>query len=176
MSTKENNVTAAAAEEQPVANRFTPDAEERKARLRAMAAEFPDEADPRPLTESEIRLARETSLAALEKAASLAEAVPDVGHIVDIGEIRDAIAFELAYGSMRDEAHSLIRRVDLAILRRKLKVAKMVRALFRMTRGYVTLDAGDTAKPHFAALKRTLVRPRRKKPAPPADTEAAAKK
>jgi hypothetical protein len=176
MSTKENTVTTAAADEQPAANRFTPDAQERAARLRAMAAEFPDEADPKPLTESELRLARRTSLAALEKAATLVEAVPEVGHIADVREIRDAIAFELAYGGVRDAARFMARRVDMAILRRKLKVAKMVRALFRMAKGYVTLDAGDAAKPHVAELKRTLVPPRRKKPAPPADVEAAAKK
>ncbi|HEY0156510.1 MAG TPA: hypothetical protein VGF28_04380 [Thermoanaerobaculia bacterium] len=173
MNTKENTVNTAAAEE-PVANRFTPDAQERIARLRTMTAEFPDDDEPKTLTVSEIRLARGTSLAALEKAALFAEAVPDVGHIANVRELRDAIGFELAYGGVRDEARVLARRVDMAILRRKLKVAKMVRALFRMANGYVTLDAGDVARPHVAELKRTLVRPRRKKVT--SEPEAVAKK
>ena len=43
------------------ANRYTPDAQERVIRLRAMAVEFPDVADPRPLTLNEVRLARGTT-------------------------------------------------------------------------------------------------------------------
>src|ERR1043165_1952201 len=39
------------------ANKFTPDAQERMTRLRTMAAEFPDEADPKPLTPTSIYLA-----------------------------------------------------------------------------------------------------------------------
>src|SRR5687767_8928479 len=69
----------------PIANRFTPDANEQIERLRAMAAEFPDEAEPRPLTLPEIRLARQTTPAALEKAAFFAEATPGVsGTIADV--------------------------------------------------------------------------------------------
>src|SRR5688572_5243871 len=106
----------------PVANRFTRDAQERVTRLRAMAEEFPDAAEPRPLTLAEIRLARGTSASALEKAALFAEAAPGVGATVaDVPELRDAIAFELAYGGVRDEALATARRIDHAILRRKLK-------------------------------------------------------
>jgi len=91
----------------PSANRFTPDAHERIERLRAMGAEFPDEADPRPLTLPEIRIARQTTPAALEKAAFFAEATPGVsGTLADVADLRDAIAFELAYTGMRDEARA----------------------------------------------------------------------
>ena len=151
----------------PVANRFTPDAQERVARLRLMAEEFPDESDPRPLTSAERRLARQTSAAALEKAALFAEATPGVGGGIANGdELREAIAFELAYGGVRDEAAALARRVEMAILRRKLKAVRLTRGLYRVAKGFITIDAGDAVRTHVEEMKRTLVRPRRRKPAP----------
>jgi hypothetical protein len=144
-------------------------------RLRTMAAEFPDEADPKPLTSAEVRLARSTPVAALENAALLIEAAPAVGGAVaDSVELRDAIAFELAYGGVRDEARSLARRVDLAILRRKLKAAKSARGLYRVAKGFITVDAGDSIRPHVAEMRRSLRTRRRHKPAaappgPPSD-------
>ena|SRR5689334_20617532 len=97
------------------ANKFTPDAQERMTRLRTMAAEFPDEADPKLLTPAEIRLARMTSAAAIAHAAVLIETMPTVGGALaaDAVELRDAIGFELAYGSVRDEARALAHRVGL---------------------------------------------------------------
>ncbi len=151
------------------ANKFTPDAQKRMSHLRAIAAEFADEAAPRPLTTAEIRLARSTSAATLENAAVFIEAAPDVGAAVaDAGELREAIAFELAYGGVRDEARALARRVDMAILRRKLKASKAARGLYRVAKGYVTVDAGDSVRPHVAEIKRSLVVRRRKTPAVPA--------
>jgi hypothetical protein len=136
------------------------------ARLRLMAEEFPDESEPRPLTPAEQRLARHTSAAALEKAALFAEATPGVGGGIASGdELRDAIAFELAYGGVRDEAAALARRVEMAILRRKLKAVRLTRGLYRVAKGFVTIDAGDAVRPHVEEMKRTLVRPRRRKPA-----------
>lgn len=121
------------------ANKFTPDALERMTRLRTMAAEFPDEADPKPLTLAEIRLARGTSSVTLENAALFIEAAPAVGaSLADVTELRDAIAFELAYGGVRDEARALARRIDLAILRRKLKAARAARGVYRVAKGFVT--------------------------------------
>ena len=146
----------------PVANRFTPDAQDRTARLRAIVADLPDEADPKPLTPAEIRLARQTSGAALEKAAVFVEAAPGM-EVVDAAELRDAIAFELAYGGVRDEALTLARRIDHAILRRKLKATKSTRGLYRIAKGYVTLDVGDAVRPHVAEMKRSLVRNSSKK-------------
>lgn len=167
-----NNGTSAAAEE-VVANRYTPDAQDRVMRLRAMAMEFPDEHEPRPLTISEVRLARQTTVAALEKAALFAEATEGIGDkVANVTELRDAIAFELAYGGVRDEAQAMVRRVDHAILRRKLKAVRTTRGLYRVAKGLVTLDSGDSVRPHLAEMKRTLVRPRRKK----TDASAAAKK
>jgi hypothetical protein len=148
------------------ANKFTPDAQKRMEQLRAMAAEFPDEADPQPLTPAEIRLARITSAAALESAAVLIEAAPAVGTAVaDAAELRDALAFELAYGGVRDEARVFARRVDMAILRRKLKAAKAARGLYRVAKGYVTVDAGDAVRPHVSDMKQALRGRRRRKPA-----------
>jgi len=174
MSSTSDPIKPAAAAEPPAANRFTPDAQERVARLRALLADFPDEADPRPLTRSEIRLARMTSAEALEKGAVFTEAAPAVGSaVVDVPEVREAIAFELAYSGFRDEMRASERRVHHAILRKKLKAVKAIRALYRVGKGYVTADAGDTVRTHLADLKRTLVRPHRKKAAPPAEPEAA---
>jgi hypothetical protein len=155
--------------EEPVANRFTPDAQERASRLRAMAADFPDDEEPRALTVFELRIARSTSVGALEKAALFAEAVPGVtSEVADAAELRDAIAFELAYGGVRDEAQALARTVDRAIQRRKLKAVRITRGLYRMAKGYVTLDAGDAMRPHVDEMKRSLAPRRRKRtPAPP---------
>ena len=163
----------AAAEEQPASNRFTPAAQERIAILRTMASEFSDKPETRPLTPAEVRIARGTTPAALEKAALLAEAAPDIGRAVaPIDDLRDASAFELAYGSVRDEALALARQVDMAILRRKLKAAKAARGLYRVARGYVTMDAGDSVRTHVAEVRRSLYR-RRRKPAPEPAPEPA---
>ena len=151
------------------ANRFTPDAQERMTRLRAMAEEFPDESDPKPLTTAEMRLARSTSVAALENAAVLIEAAPDFGNAVgnasaDVVQMREAIAFELAYGGVRDEARAYARQVDLAILRRKLKAVRAARGLYRVAKGFVTVDAGDSIRLHVTEMKRALrVRGRRRR-------------
>lgn len=151
------------------ANKFTPDAQERMARLRTMAAEFPDEADPKPLTLAEIRLARATSLAALENAAVLIEAAPAVSGAVaaDAVALREAIAFELAYGGVREEARVLARRVDLAILRRKLKATKSARGLYRVAKSFTTVDAGDSVRPHVTEMQNSLRTRRRRKPVAP---------
>ncbi len=173
---------AAAIDEEPivVANRYTTDAQDRVARLRAWVADFPDDKDPRPLTRNEILVARITSPAALEKAALFAEAAPGLSNgVADVVEFREAIAFELAYGGVRDEALAVARRIDRAILRRKLKAVLNARGLYRLAKGYVTMDAGDAVRPHLAEMKRALVRPPRRTrtaaAAPPADIIKAQK-
>ena len=159
------------------ANKFTPDAQERMTRLRAMAQEFPDDADPKPLTVAEIRLARSTSAAALENAAILIEAAPAVSGAIaaDAQELRDAIAFELAYGGVREEARALARRIDLSILRRKVKAARTARGLYRVAKGFVTVDAGDSVRPHVTEIKRALRGRRRRKTPAPAEPPIAAR-
>jgi hypothetical protein len=124
------------------------------------------------LTSADIRLARQTSGAALEKAAAFAEAVPAIGApaATDVAELRDAIAFEWAYSSVRDEARALARRIDLAILRRKLKATKSARGFYRVAKSVASLDVGEPVRPHVEDMKRSLIRPRRSKakPEPPA--------
>ena len=157
----------AAAADDPVANRYTPDAQERVARLRAMAAEFPDDLEPRPLTVDEIRLARRTTITALEKAALFSEAAPDVStKVANATDLRDAIAFELAYDGVRNEALAVARKIDHAILRRKLKAVLAARGLYRVAKGFVTVDAGDGVRTHLYDLKRTLATRRRRIPTP----------
>ncbi|HEX9986063.1 MAG TPA: hypothetical protein VGF69_22570 [Thermoanaerobaculia bacterium] len=158
------------------ANKYTPDAQERMTRLRSMAEEFPDEADPKPLTSADIRLARGTSVTTLENVAILVEAAPALNEVGDVVELRDAIAFELAYGGVRDEARALARRIDLAILRRKLKASKTARGLYRVAKGYVTLDAGDAVRPHVTEIRRSLAPRRRRKPAAAAELKKTAEK
>ena len=153
------------------ANKYTRDAQSRMAELRALADAFPDEADPKALSPADVRLARSTPAATLENAAVFLEAAPAVAAIADAEEMRDAIAFELAYGGVRDEARALARRVDLAILRRKLKAAKAARGVYRVAKGFVTVDAGDSVRPHVAEMKRSLRPRRRRKP----EAETAAK-
>lgn len=159
------------------ANRFTPDAQEQVTRLRAIAEEIPDEADPKPLTPADVRLARSTSVTTLENAALFVEAAPTIGNAVaNPAELRDAIGFELAYGGVRDEARALARRIDLAILRRKLKAVKAARGLYRVAKGYITVDAGDSVRTHVTDIKRSLAPPRRRSKSVAApDTKTAAK-
>jgi hypothetical protein len=160
------------------ANKFTPDAQERMTRLRTIAAEFPDEADPKPLTPAEVRLARSTSIATLENAAVFIEAAPAVGDAIaaDVVELRDAIAFELAYGGVREEARALVRHIDLAILRRKLKAARTARGAYRVAKGFVTVDAGDAVRTHVTQIKRSLQGRRRRKNGTAPEAQIAAKK
>lgn len=147
----------------PQPNIFTTDAQARMAALREMSADFPDESDARPLTPSEMALARRTPLAALEKALVLAEAAPHLGALLpELADVREAIAFELAYGGVRDEARAFARNTDQAILRKKLKAARAIRCLSGMSQRYATMDAAEPFKLHIADLKRAITRPRRK--------------
>jgi len=157
--------------QEPIANRFTPDAQEWMGRLRAMADAFPDESEPRALTPAEMRIARKTSAAALEKTAVFAEAGPAVGApAANTAEIRDAIAFELAYGGVRDAARDLARRVDLAILRRKLKAVKSARGVYVMAKSYATLEVGEPVRSRVADMKRAFnPRARKKSSVAPAE-------
>jgi hypothetical protein len=152
-----------AAAEEPAANRFTADARKRIALLRMVAADLTEDPKRRTLRPTEIRLARHTSAVALEKAAVFAESEPIGRNIVDPMELREVIAFELAYGGVRDAALVLAREIDLAILRRKLKSVLAVRALYRVAKAYKTFDAGDKSHTHLAELKRALVVTRRRK-------------
>ena len=164
-----------AAAEEPAANHYSVDAQERRVRIRALVDEFPDDADPRTLTTAELRLASATSIEALERAARLVETKPQLGTASDVAAIRDMIAYELAYGAVRDEAKAVERRIDRTILRRKLKVAKIVRVIYRMGKSFVTGDEGDAVRPLVEQLGRELVPQRRRRPTTPPE-EAAAKK
>ncbi|HYI09742.1 MAG TPA: hypothetical protein VEK57_11820 [Thermoanaerobaculia bacterium] len=156
----------------PQPNIFTADAQERMARLRDMGVDFPDEAEPVALTRADKILAGRTPVAALEKAAVFAEAAPEVVAVFanDLPVLREAIAFELAYNGVSEEAHAFARRVDLAIYRKKLKAVTIARAIFRFGKVYMTIDAGDPMKTHIDDLRHALrtMRARRKKLAPPA--------
>ena len=153
-------------------NRYSADAAARMAALRALAADFPYEPDPTPLTRSERSISSKTSVAAIEKSAVFAEAAPRLNNgIVDVDRARDAVAFELAYGGLGEEAFAFYRRVILAVYRRKLEPAKAARKLYKVAQVHAPSDA--TIQTHVADLKRTIVS-RRKKTAP--TEEAAAKK
>lgn len=137
-----------------------------------MSKDFPYETDPTPLTRSETAIVSKTTVTAIEKSAVFAEGAPHVSSsIVDVDEARDAVAFELAYGGLADEAFAFSRRVRRAIDRRKLEPAKRARKLYKVAKVHAASDA--TIQTHVADLKRALVN-RRKKTAPP--EEAAAKK
>jgi len=149
---------------EPIPNGYTADAQERMTRLRAMAEQFPDESDPkRALTPVEVRIARGATPAALEKAAVFAEGGPNVGAPASAEEMRDAIAFELAYSGVRDLASLLAHRVDRAILRRKLKAVRSARSVLVMAKSFATLDQGELVRPQIGELRRAFRRPSRKK-------------
>ncbi|HYI08977.1 MAG TPA: hypothetical protein VEK57_07880 [Thermoanaerobaculia bacterium] len=142
---------------EPSANRFTLDAQARMARLRTEWADFEDETGARPLTPAEIGQARGTPTAALERAAVFAEAVPNLGaSFAHLPVLRDAIAFELAYAPLRDEALAFARFVDLAIMREKYKGVRVTRGLYRMGKSFITTDAGAAFRTYLADLKREL--------------------
>ncbi|HUP61285.1 MAG TPA: hypothetical protein VNA69_12780 [Thermoanaerobaculia bacterium] len=140
-----------------------------------------------PLTNEETSLASEEKYLPTEEKklptedcilALFVEAAPSVGSAVaaDVVVLRDAIAFELAYGGVREEARALARRIDMAILRRKLKAVKSARGVYRVAKGFVTVDAGDAMRPHVSEMKRSLGgRRRRKNGASPAVEIATAK-
>ncbi|HYK01953.1 MAG TPA: hypothetical protein VE974_09360 [Thermoanaerobaculia bacterium] len=160
---------------EPATNRYSLDAQTRIALLRGITDFLDsDEEDGRPLTPAEMRLASLTTPAVLEKAAIFSDAAPTVATgIVSPSQLRDTISYELAYDGVIDELIAAARRGRLKILRRKLKVSRNVRVLYRMAKGYVTSDAGDSMRTHLEEMKRTLVRPRRKKVAAPPEEEAA---
>ncbi|HXH94313.1 MAG TPA: hypothetical protein VNN25_22240 [Thermoanaerobaculia bacterium] len=163
----------------PAPSPQTLDAQERIARLRAIADDFPDEASPKPLTKAERNLAARTSIVFVEKAALFAEAAPNIGVAlsVDTAVLRDAVASELANGGVIDETRTLISRIEDANTRKKVKAVKVARGLYRVAKSYVTTDLGHVVTPHVDEMKRALQRPRAKKktaPAePPATTPAA---
>jgi hypothetical protein len=162
---------------EPIPNGYTADAQERMARLRAMADQFPDESDPkRALTPAEVRIARMASPAALEKAAVFAEGGPNVGAPASAAEMRDAIAFELAYSGVRDLASLLAHRVDRAILRRKLKAVKSARSVVVMAKSFATLDEGEAVRPQVGEMRRAFRRPRRRKLSAPEEPKKAEQK
>jgi hypothetical protein len=152
-----------------VSNRFTPETQRLIAKLRAIEEEFIDVSE-KPLTPMEIRLARHTSPAALERAAVFVESMPGIAGVIEGGinpnELREAIYYELAYGGVRDIARYMAINIDHAIMRRKLKAVKIARALYKIAKSYATLDAADPVRPYVENLKQSLVRPRRRKSTP----------
>src|SRR5258708_2157985 len=154
----------------PAPSPQTLDTQERIARLRAIADDFPDEASPKPLTKGERNLATRTSIVFVEKAALFAEAAPGIGVAlsVDTAALRDAIASDLATGGIVVETRTLTSRVEAANTRKKLKAVKVARGLYRVAKGYVTTDLGHVVAPHVEEMKRALQRPRanKKKTAP----------
>jgi hypothetical protein len=162
----------------PVASPQTLDAQDKIARLRAIADDIPDEAQPKPLTTAERQLASRTPIVFVEKAAVFAEAAPNIGVAlsVDTAALRDAIASDLAYGGVVDETRTLTSRMEAANIRKKLKAVKVARGIYRVAKGYVTTDLGNAVTPHVDEMKRALQRPpkRTKKKAAPTEPPPAA--
>ncbi len=150
----------------PVTNPQTADAQAKIASLRIIAADFPDEVDPKPLTKAERRLANVTTIQFMEKAVLFAEASPGVGGLLRVNalELREAIASDLAAGGVIDESKALTQRMENTKLRKKLKAAKIARGIYRVAKGFVTTDLGTELTTHVLEMKRTLT-PRRKKAA-----------
>ena len=158
----------------PVSNPYTAETQEKIARLRALAAEIPDDVNGKPPTPAQLALVTKTSAEFLEKAAGFADAVPSVASAlgVDAAVLRDAISFELAYRGLVDECAVLMRHAVNAIARHKLGAVRLARTLYHVSKGYVQTDPGDAVKPHVVEMKRTLNRKTRKSAnsTPPAPT------
>jgi hypothetical protein len=162
----------------PVPNPYTADVQEKIARLRALAAEVPDADNPKPLTPAQLALVSKTSAEFLEKAAVFADAVPTVATALsgDAVILRDAIAFELAWSALVDEATVLTRRASQAIARHKYPAVVVARSMYRVGKGYVKSGPGDAAKTHVVEMGRSLARRKshRRPPAAPAPAPHAA--
>src|SRR5258708_38904905 len=146
----------------PAASPQTLDAQERIARVRAIADDFPDEASPKPLTKGERNLATRTSIVFVEKAELFAEAAPGIGVAlsVDTAALRDAIASNLATGGVVDETRTLTSRVEAANTRKKLKAVKIARGIYRVAKSYVTTDLGHVVTPHVSAAEGVRSKPK----------------
>jgi hypothetical protein len=160
----------------PAASPHTLDAQERIARLRAIADDFPDEASPKPLTTAQRQLASRTSIVFVEKAALFAEAAPNIGVAlsVDTAALRDAIASDLATGGVVDETRTLTSRMQAANTRKKLKAVKVARDIYRVAKSYVATDLGNSVKPHVEEMKRALGKPPKRTKAASAKPPASA--
>lgn len=159
----------------PAASPQTLDAQERIARLRAIANDFPEEASPNPLTTAERQLASRTSIVFVEKAAVFAEAAPNIGVAlsVDTAALRDAIASDLATGGVVAETRTLTSRMEAANTRKKLKAVKVARDIYRVAKSYVATDLGTAVKPHVEDMKRALGKPPKRRKAAPAEPPAS---
>ena len=145
-------------------NRYTADVQEAIQRLRAITEEIIKDANLRPLTLAETRLARATDPAALEKAAAICEGEPGVDdQLASASRMRDALAYVQAFESLRDEYVTCTRLVDQSVLCKKLDAVKEARVVYRLGKGMITAEAGDALRPKVEALKNALVRPRRKR-------------
>lgn len=57
-----------------------------------------------------------------------------------------------------------LNRVSAAIGHHKLNVALLARALYRVSKGYVTADAGSVVTPRVVEMGQSLVRSKSRKP------------
>ena len=174
-----NPTTGTPATGTPAPSPQTLDAQDKIARVRAIADTFPDEAQLKPLTSAERQLANRTPIVFVEKAALFAEAAPAIGVAlsVDPAELRDAIASDLASGGIVDETRTLTARIQSANTRKKLKAVKLARGIYRVAKGYASTDLGNAVKPHVEEMGRALTRVKRTKKSttpkqPPATTQA----
>ncbi len=133
----------------PAASPQTLDAQDKIARLRAIANDFPDDVEPKPLTQAERQLASRTPIVFVEKAAIFAEAAPNIGVAlsVDTASLRDAIASDLAYGGVVDETRTLTSRMEAANLRKKLKAVKVARGIYPRKKKAAPTEPPPTAPP-----------------------------
>jgi hypothetical protein len=143
------------ANELPVLSTAT---QQRIARLRAIASEFPEE-NARPLTAAELRLIASTPVEFLAKAALFADSTPNIGNALGAhvsASLRQAVTTDTENGGVVDEAHALIRRIEMANAHQKLEAVKAARALYRLAKSYITADVGDLAKTRVADMQRAL--------------------
>lgn len=176
--------TAAVAIEEAATNPYLAEAVEELALIRGLSEKYVDETDPRPLTPAERRLVKLTTAEGLERAALFGDAAPGVGGaLANAREMRDINHYIFAKLRVRDEVATLLRRIDDSIARKMLKGVRLARALYNLARIYVKSDVGHSLKPHVDEMKKSLIRPRRRKPAAlpgdstvPVDPGAAIKK
>jgi hypothetical protein len=152
----------------PATNPYIAAAMLEAAELQALAERYGD--DGPPLTPSELRIVAMTSAEALEEAAVFAEALPNVGgELSDVAELRDTNHYIFAQQRVREAAEKVVRRVDQAIDRKKLRGVRIARGLYRIARVYAKSTSNDTAMAHIERMQRTLrISVRRRKAAVPA--------
>jgi len=179
MSTEKEKIDTVAALDatDPAGNPYLADALERIERLRTVLEGFPKSPGKR-LTPGQLRSARRITVDALQQAERFAVEQPNIaGALADVGKMRDTAHFLLAYEGLREKSILHLRALDQFILQRKYDASRYALGLYRVIKTYAANEPdSDQMQGQVDIMQPLFGRPRRSKPALPADPDASAVK